>query len=177
MQEEEDRELQEAMEATGMSIYPDEYDHMGYGRQRMMSVGNISAPPVFNRGYRFSSIGEFVDGGSGDGAAGSGWPQCAHNTRSDLCTGGGYSSLLSPTRRRRFSYSESGRNSVSASSRVLSAYPMGGSFGIDDYFAESDDGDEADDEFDQMTAGTSRQHDLSDRTPTLLLSVPQTVCL
>lgn len=58
MQEEEDRELQEAMEATGMSIYPDEYEHIGYGRQRMMSVGNISAPPVFNRGHRFSSIGE-----------------------------------------------------------------------------------------------------------------------
>lgn len=57
MQEEEDRELQEAMNATGMSIYPDEYDHIGYNRGRLMSVGNISAPPVFNRGYRFSSIG------------------------------------------------------------------------------------------------------------------------
>lgn len=28
---------------------------------------------------------------------------------------------------------------------------MGGSFGIDDYFIESDDGEEADDEFDQIT--------------------------
>lgn len=107
--------------------------------------------------------------------------------------GGGYSSLLSPTQRRRFSYSESGRNSVSASSRVLNAYnPMGGSFGIDDYFAESDDGDEADDEFDQMTISQQQQHQQrnahqqqydqlqrhpsidsqSDRTPVLLLSVP-----
>lgn len=60
MQEEEERELQEAMEATGMSIYPDEYEHLGYGRDRMMSVGNISAPPVFNRGYRLSSIGELL---------------------------------------------------------------------------------------------------------------------
>lgn len=58
MQEEEDRELQEAMDATGMSIYPDDYDHIGYRRGRLMSVGNISAPPVFNRGYRFSSIGK-----------------------------------------------------------------------------------------------------------------------
>lgn len=33
---------------------------------------------------------------------------------------------------------------------MFSAYPMGGSFGIDDYFIESD-GDEADDEFDQIT--------------------------
>lgn len=59
MQEEEDRELQEAMEATGMSIYPDDYaDHyVGYHRRRMMSLGNVSAPPVLNRGYRLSSIG------------------------------------------------------------------------------------------------------------------------
>lgn len=60
MQEEEDRELQEAMEATGMSIYPDEYvdRYLGFRRQRMMSLGNVSAPPILNRGYRFSSIGE-----------------------------------------------------------------------------------------------------------------------
>ncbi len=51
---------------------------------------------------------------------------------------------------RRFSYSGGGRRSNSESSRVLSAYPMGGSFGIDDYFLETD-GDEADDEFDQLT--------------------------
>lgn len=59
MQEEEDRELQEAMEATGMSIYPDDYpDHiLGYRRSRMMSLGNVSAPPVLNRAYRFSSLG------------------------------------------------------------------------------------------------------------------------
>lgn len=96
-------------------------------------------------------------------------------------TGGGYSSLLSPTPRR-FSYSESGRNSVSASSRVLSAYPMGGSFGIDDYFAESDGDDEADDEFDPMTTTSTSQPrpgaglPSSDaRAPTLMLSVPQAV--
>lgn len=99
--------------------------------------------------------------------------------------GGGYSSLLSPTQRR-FSYSESGRNSVSASSRVLSAYPMGGSFGIDDYFAESEGDDEADDEFDPMTTASTSQprpgapsqpyEPSSDaRTPTLLLSVPPAV--
>lgn len=63
--------------------------------------------------------------------------------------GGGYSSLLAP--QRRFSYSGGGRRSNSVSSRVLSAYPMGGSFGVDDYFLETD-GDEADDEFDQLTA-------------------------
>lgn len=62
--------------------------------------------------------------------------------------GGGYSSLLAP--QRRFSYSGGGRRSNSESSRVLSAYPMGGSFGIDDNFLETD-GDEADDEFDQLT--------------------------
>lgn len=59
IQEEEDRELQEAMEATGMSIYPDEYtDQMlGYRRSRMMSLGNVSAPPILNRAYRFPSLG------------------------------------------------------------------------------------------------------------------------
>ncbi|XP_037034132.1 uncharacterized protein LOC119072918 [Bradysia coprophila] len=118
MQEEDDRKLQEAMEATGMSIYPDEYDHIGFRRERLMSIGNVSAPSVLNRGYRFSSLS------------------------------GGYSSLLAP--QRRFSYSGGGRRSNSVSSRVLSAYPMGGSFGIDDYFLETD-GDEADDEFDQLT--------------------------
>lgn len=56
LQEEEDRELQEAMEATGMSIYPDEYDHIGFRRERLMSIGNVSAPSVLNRGYRFSSL-------------------------------------------------------------------------------------------------------------------------
>lgn len=58
LQEQEDRELQEAMEATGMSIYPDVYDHIGYRRRRMMSVGNVSAPPILNRNFRFSSIGK-----------------------------------------------------------------------------------------------------------------------
>lgn len=62
MQEEEDRELQQAMEATGMSIYPDEYvdRYLGFRRERMMSLGNVSAPPILNRGYRFSSIGKWA---------------------------------------------------------------------------------------------------------------------
>lgn len=58
MQEEEEREIQEAMVATGMSIYPDEYDAILYRRQRMLSLGNVSAPPMLNRGYRFSSVGK-----------------------------------------------------------------------------------------------------------------------
>lgn len=60
MQEEEDRELQEAMEATGLSIYPDDYiDPYPYqSRRRMMSLGNVSAPPTLNQAGRFSSIGK-----------------------------------------------------------------------------------------------------------------------
>ncbi|XP_054083802.1 uncharacterized protein LOC105215090 isoform X2 [Zeugodacus cucurbitae] len=117
MQEEEEREIQEAMVATGMSIYPDEYDAILYRRQRMLSLGNVSAPPMLNRGYRFSSVG-----------------------------GGGYSSLLEPPRR--FSYSATSgvgsftggrRKSGSESSRILSNYPMGSSFGNDDYFIETED--------------------------------------
>lgn len=61
MQEEEDRELAEAMEATGLSIYPDDYvDSYPYrSRNRMMSLGNVSAPPTINQTGRFSSIGKF----------------------------------------------------------------------------------------------------------------------
>lgn len=60
MQEEEDRELAEAMEATGLSIYPDDYvDPFPYrSRSRMMSLGNVSAPPQLNQSGRFSSIGK-----------------------------------------------------------------------------------------------------------------------
>lgn len=59
MQEEEDRELQEALEATGLSIYPDDYvDAYPYRtRTRLMSLGNVSAPPTINPSGRFSSIG------------------------------------------------------------------------------------------------------------------------
>lgn len=169
MQEEEDRELQEAMDATGMSIYPDDYDHIGYRRGRLMSVGNISAPPVFNRGYRFSSIGQNYT-----------YIATLKSIPTHLfrfyfvivSAGGGYSSLLRPSAARRYSCSESGRKldgSSPASARVLGAYPMGGSFGIDDYFLETD-GDEADDEYDQATINSlevDRQNSC--------LSVPQKV--
>ncbi|XP_037958776.1 serine-rich adhesin for platelets [Teleopsis dalmanni] len=116
MQEEEEREIQEAMVATGMSIYPDEYDAIIYRRQRMLSLGNVSAPPMLNRGYRFSSVG-----------------------------GGGYSSLLEPPRRFSYSATSGGsltggrRKSGSETSRILSNYPMGSSFGTDDYFIETED--------------------------------------
>ncbi|KAI9586437.1 uncharacterized protein LOC119634253 [Glossina fuscipes] len=121
MQEEEEREIQEAMVATGLSIYPDEYDAILYRRQRMLSLGNVSAPPMLNRGFRFSSVG-----------------------------GGGYSSLLEPPRRFSFSaasgalsigggsYVATRKRSGSETSRIFSNYPMG-SFGADDYFMETDD--------------------------------------
>lgn len=114
MQEEEDRELQVTMEL----MFPDEMPYLNFKRQRMLSVGNISAPPVLNRGFRFSSVSN------------------------------GYSSLIEPSRPRRYSYSGTRRKSTS-SSRILSAYPMGDSFGTDDFFAESE-GEEEDD-FDQGT--------------------------
>lgn len=129
MQEEEEREIQEAMVATGMSIYPDEYDAILYRRQRLMSLGNVSAPPMLNRSYRFSSVGG----------------------------GGGYSSLLEPPRRFSFtsasrvpsiggfSYQESRGRSGSEASRIFSNYPMGSSFGTDDYFMETDDDEEEED--------------------------------
>jgi len=62
MQEEEEREIHDAIVATGMSIYPDEYDAMVYRRQRMLSLGNVSAPPLLNRGYRCGSMGKTFKG-------------------------------------------------------------------------------------------------------------------
>ncbi|XP_017154351.1 uncharacterized protein LOC108163519 isoform X2 [Drosophila miranda] len=125
MQEEEEREIQEAIVATGMSIYPDEYDAMVYRRQRMLSLGNVSAPPLLNRGYRCGSVG----------GVGAGVPM-------------GYSYLLEPPRRFSYSAMSAGggppgpigrRKSGSESSRIFSNYPMGGSFGTDDYFVETED--------------------------------------
>lgn len=63
MQEEEDRELAEAMEATGLAVYyPDDYvESFPYrSRSRMMSLGNVSAPPTINPSGRFSSISTFI---------------------------------------------------------------------------------------------------------------------
>lgn len=80
---------------------------------------------------------------------------------------GGYSSLLTPTQRRS-SYAGSYRKSNSVeSSRVFSAYPIDESF---DYYMESD-GDEADDEFDQITSS----NDVEERGPRSHLSAPQRV--
>ncbi|EDV33365.2 LOW QUALITY PROTEIN: uncharacterized protein Dana_GF24077 [Drosophila ananassae] len=163
MQEEEEREIHEAIVATGMSIYPDEYDALVYRRQRMLSLGNVSAPPLFNRGYRCGSVG----------GVGAGPPV-------------GYSYLLEPPRR--FSYSAmsgggggpgSGhvgrRKSGSESSRIFSNYPMGGSFGTDDYFVETDDELEAE-EYMQRDAReeTDNQHQRTDSTKSKqgFLSVP-----
>uniref|UniRef100_A0A1I8M329 Mucin-5AC n=1 Tax=Musca domestica TaxID=7370 RepID=A0A1I8M329_MUSDO len=153
MQEEEEREIQEAMVATGMSIYPDEYDAILYRRQRMLSLGNVSAPPMLNRGFRFSSVG------------------------------GGYSSLLEPPRRFSFSsasgalsiggatYAGSRRRSGSDTSRIFSNYPMGSSFGTDDYFVETDDEFDNGDFQQRMMASTlgeevvgKHQHKRSDST-------------
>lgn len=82
----------------------------------------------------------------------------------------GYNSLLGPNRRYSCSFGRHKSNSVE-SSRIFSAYPMGGSFGIDDYFIESDDGEEADDEFDQITNSA----DVEEKVNQYQLSVPTRV--
>lgn len=147
MQEEEEREIQEAMVATGMSIYPDEYDTILYRRQRLMSLGNVSAPPMLNRSFRFSSVG-----------------------------GGGYSSLLEPPRRFSFtsasrvpsiggfSNQESRCRSGSEASRIFSNYPMGSSFGTDDYFMETDDDGENNSFKEDNEDNTGDVEELNDRT-------------
>lgn len=75
--------------------------------------------------------------------------------------------MLTPTQRR-FSYGGTYRKSNSVeSSRVFSAYPIDESF---DYYMESD-GDEADDEFDQVTSS----NDVEDRAQRPHLSLPRRV--
>ncbi|EDW39625.1 GL15430 [Drosophila persimilis] len=162
MQEEEEREIQEAIVATGMSIYPDEYDAMVYRRQRMLSLGNVSAPPLLNRGYRCGSVG----------GVGAGVPM-------------GYSYLLEPPRRFSYSAMSAGggppgpigrRKSGSESSRIFSNYPMGGSFGTDDYFVETEDELEHE-EYMQRDARDEPEHPHHQRTDSTrskqgFLSVP-----
>lgn len=139
------------MEATAYSIYQEEleYPYSAIKRDRMLSLGNVSAPPVLNLGMRFSSVS------------------------------GGYSSLIDPPRR--FSYggrSHGGRSygnrghrkSTSDSSRILNKYNMGESFQTDDFFLESD-GEEADDEFEQITTTAEIGY------PNSFLSVPGKVII
>lgn len=77
--------------------------------------------------------------------------------------------MLTPTQRR-FSYAGSYRKSNSVeSSRVFSAYPIDESF---DYYMESD-GDEADDEFDQITSS----NDVEDRGQRPYLTAPKRVII
>lgn len=87
---------------------------------------------------------------------------------------GGYNSLLTPIRRR-FSYtgyagSYRKSNSIE-SSRVFCAYPIDESF---DYYMGSD-GEEADDEFDQITSSNDVD-DRMKRPQPFLQKSPQPVC-
>lgn len=115
-------------------------------RDRIVSLGNVSCPPyLVNPHLRFSSVG-------------------------------GYSSLLEPPRR----YSDTGRQrrqSNSDSSRILSAYHLNDNYSNqnENFFNESDDEREGDDEFDQRFTTTAEI-----AFPHGLLSVPlrvtQTPC-
>lgn len=100
-------------------------------RDRMMSLGNVSCPPLLIPGLRFSSVGG----------------------------GNGYSSLLEPPRR--YSDTLGGKNnhrrqSTSESSRILSAYHLNDNYSNqnENFFNESD-GEEADDEFEQQFTTTA----------------------
>lgn len=75
-----------------------------------------------------------------------------------------------PTKRR-FSCAGTYRKSNSVeSSRVFSAYPIDESFAMDNFYGESD-GEEADDEFDQITNSA----DVDDRQNCSKLPLPQEV--
>lgn len=150
MQEEEERELQEALEATGMMLYPEELPehYFGYRRRRMMSVGNISAPPILGSGHRFHSISKPSVRRGKDAA----------NQTASFRFPGGYGNFLAPSSRR-LSYSNA-RVSLGSKTRR-----------IDDYFIESD-GDEADDEFDRLN---HRIDDYNESPRQYQLSIPHGV--
>lgn len=131
VQEEEDRELQEAYEKTAFSLYQDDCDvpsleQLDFQRDRIISLGNVSCPPhILNPHLRFSAAG-------------------------------GYSSLLDPSRR----YSDSGRNrreSNSDSSRILSAYHLNDNYSNqnENFFNESEGDEGEDDDFDQRFTTTA----------------------
>jgi hypothetical protein len=143
VEEEEERELQEAIEKTAFSMFQEEVDFVppidsNLHRDRMLSLGNVSCPPVFlNPNMRFSSVS-------------------------------GYSSLFEPPSRR---FSASGRlrrKSTSDSSKILSAYHLNDNYSNqnENFFNESD-GEEADDEFEQFTTTAEIAHTQS------FLSVPR----
>lgn len=143
VQEEEDRELQEAYEKTAFSLYQDELDlppmDLELNRDRLISLGNVSCPPyILNPNLRFSSVG-------------------------------GYSSLLEPPRR--FSEtSKQHRQSNSDSSRILSAYHLNDNYSNqnENFFNESDCEEGGGDDFDQRFTTTAEI-----AYPHGLLSVPR----
>lgn len=99
----------------------------------------------------------------------------------------GYSYLLEPPRRFSYSAISAGggapgapgrRKSGSESSRIFSNYPMGGSFGTDDYFMETED--ELEHEEYMQRDATDEQEQLHQRTDSTrskqgFLSVPMAV--
>lgn len=97
----------------------------------------------------------------------------------------GYSYLLEPPRRFSYSAMSGGggpgvgrRKSGSESSRIFSNYPMGGSFGTDDYFVETDDELEAEEYMPpsvQDEADPKHQRTDSTRSKQGFLSVPMAV--
>lgn len=138
VQEEEDRELQEAFEKTAYSLYQDELDlpqlplDYNLNRDRIASIGNVSfnsCPPfLINPNLRFNSIG-------------------------------GYSTLLQPSRRPSDGKKSKNRRQSSlesSSSRMLSAYHLNDNYSNqnENFFNESD-GEEAGDEFDQRFTTTA----------------------
>lgn len=63
------------------------------------------------------------------------------------------------------------RRRTSDASRNFSAYKMGGSLGIDEYFIESD-GDEADDEFDHIIDDSLHPNSVHLSVPSKVGSIP-----
>lgn len=145
--------MQEAYEKTAFSLYQDELDlpqlPLDYdliNRDRIASLGNVSfssCPPyLINPNLRFSSIG-----------------------------GGGYSTLLEPSRRGSGIKKNRRQSSLeSSSSRMLSAYHLNDNYSNqnENFFNESD-GEEAGDEFDQRFTTTAEIASY----PHGLLSVPR----
>lgn len=172
VQEEEEREEQEVWEATQRAIYEAELDldldtceNRSRKRPRLLSLGNINVPPTgrFEPNLRFSSVG------GGFGYNGLLKPPFRRFSAASFVSERyrrGSVSTVGPLKKRSTSM-ESPR--VSSASYRMQATNSGDNKVYRRHKSGSDsDGDEADDEFEQITVTADINHQ-----PSTFLSVPK----
>lgn len=147
LEEEEERERQEQWEKTQRVLAEEELklqiDDPTYRRPRNSSLGNISAPPL----YRSSRLASLAGTSSGP------------STTSLLKPQRRYSTAFLPSPRSEQRLLDRRRSTMVGSPRNISAYRRGiDSFKRENDFITESDGEEADDEFEQITVHADINH-------------------